>query len=913
MPSIVQSTITPTSLRVEKFSLGKATGRLELDTVFNRASAVPACPVTNVDGDYHQHAYGCALEHALVVMSGSTLAPADAKAVQRFMSWLAPNQGERERLGNPVLRRITALGVMHAAVNELLNADSSNQKLIQCEIKLRQSIVDIAVASGKCKSPPQGGDAGGRTTLVAEHMTTAGKCLRECVSMLDTQAFAGAVVRAVLPEALAEAIGDRLGAEVEKRMAEGETSLEVVRVLNAIGAEKVRAAVQGLSCKGNFESVQNGILVLLEIPELVVGPQEDAQPSKGPDQTPGQQPPEWPKLPQGGQAQYTNSPTTVNNNFSDLAKVFKGNQFDLKEIRNLIDSAWERGYEQGGTHEHNKRLLALSEDQCKVIEGQNREISELKGRTSELEQMLVEQNDRLARWSNGSGKLESRDWKSSKIVFGDSSIARAEVHVGEPDVGHARSVLHQGGVSTSRGTSTEKHATTSIIHMDDETVSEILPPISEASVGVLSENRATTSIIHMNDEAVNEILPLMPATARAVPARESVVVDRSDVQVLNGTYGTHDEEFKDYVKALNGETEGRRQIRSNGYQVGSERGLPNTTVIATDVVDFVRKNVSDGASRGVGSRRVQFLPMDIQEPEFQQVYRELAFARISGVESPLRFAIEARKNEEYSKRLLNPKQPFVDANAQRSNRSADEIHADLSRQLEERLAAEGGGSEVSQETTDSQESSISQSVLSQGNNLGPMKPASQVITTSNIFQTSSGPGTRQSQLPVKGLIGEYKQLLWRTRPGGVLSDRNLATAAPVNAELYDAERLGKAPPNDVSLEASERRQTAAKSTWRRKVDPPRNSSEASALALFSESGGVEVRKPQTVRFNLNPGIELGSAGQSVGGSTSSQGSASNEAAATFLEAPSFLKQIRDKANTLKRVGSEANGQRVTGS
>lgn len=391
------SPITPTNIRVEKFSLGQATGHLELNTIFNRSSAVPACPVTNVHGGYHQHAYGCALEHALAVMSESKLAPADAQALQRSVSWLAPNQGER--FGNPVLRRITALAVMHAAVNELLNAEPSNQTLIQCEIKLRQSIVDIAVASGKCKSPPQGGDAGGSTRLVAKHLTQAGECLLECASVLDTQALAGAVVRAVLPEALAEAIGDRLGAEVEKRKAEGETSLEVIKVLNAIGAEKVRAAVQHLSCSDNFESVQNGILMMLEIPELVVGPEPGAPESKGPAKEAA---PQMPAVPPELVKQANGAPIAINQNhidFSKLAKAIGGSGLNLETLGNLLDRAREDGYRVGRVEAENERLLAVAEKQQVTIQKKNDCISR-------LQEELKEKNAQLSKWMNGFGNGE---------------------------------------------------------------------------------------------------------------------------------------------------------------------------------------------------------------------------------------------------------------------------------------------------------------------------------------------------------------------------------------------------------------------------------------------------------------------------------------------------------------------------
>ncbi|WP_312317702.1 hypothetical protein [Stenotrophomonas sp.] len=934
MPHIGQSSpiaTTPDNFRVERFSLGKATGSLSLNGIFNRSKAVPPCPVSGVVGVYQQYAYGCAMERAWGVMKESLadgaqpkLSPADARAVQRSMSWLAPKASQR--FGNPVLRRLTALATMHAAVNKLLSAGSSNQTVLDCEAQLRQSIVDIAIASGKCERAPLGGDAGGPTALVAKHLTTAGERLLTCVRVLEPQTFSAAVVGTVLREPLREVVADRLVAQVEKWQAQGETSLEVMNVLNAEGAEKVRAAVQNLSWSNNPEAVQNAILDLLKIPELVTKGQAGSQESKGPDKDTAQPsviPPDVQKLAKEG------APILYNNNtndFSKLAEAIGGSGLNLESLGNLLDRAEEKGYRLGLVEAENNRLKGISEAQRNEIEQKNYLIDELNGRIGDLEERLVESTVRLSKWMNESKEQGGRDTELSRNMFegssGTVSNRQEIVHRGEPNVGHSRLVVHKEGVPGSVGTPKENHAAESTLHMNEEEVDVILESIPLASIGVLPESHATVSVVGKDDDAV---VRSMPQTARAVSIRGSELVDSSEVQAVSGTHGTPNNEFSAYLRAVervpeDGVLQKARVMRSNGNEVTSAADLPNPMLLASDVVRYLAErsgahhsrsdagtNVSGGAPHLVGSRNVKFLPIDIEVPELQQVYAEWKEARFSGVDSPLRSAVRAVRDEEYRKRLLNPSAQFAGTSTQRSDLSADQIHADLNRQLDVLLARAEDGSNVDQEATVPQQSITSQPTLNQGSSLGPMERESQVATTSNMPRTSSGTRTGRGQLPVIDLKGEYVELLDQTRPGGDLSDRHLVKAAVANALLFNAKRLGNAPPSDISAETVERRLWAAKSSWVNKADPNGNLENDPRFASFEEvpdeRGDLNPRRAVSHLSNINREHRLGSAGQSVGDDDSSRGSDEDGAPPDFRKDSNLAQTIIGQFNRLKKTNS----------
>lgn len=631
MPQGIHSPVVHSlpSMLVKELSLAKALGQLPLVDIGNRPTHYPACQMTNVSGMYAQRAFGHATNKAFAVMAASLEAQAqpelsreDAQAVRRSMSWLDPNQPER--FGNIVLGRLAALGTLHAAVTHIRESSPNDPKLVECENDLREAIVSIAVSSGKCDRPPEGTSTGGPSTRVAAELAKAGECMVRCAGALDLQELVGGVVRGVLPEALTLAIGDRLAGQVEKLKAQGHDSLDVMNVLQGRAAEKIRAAVEHLVRTGKVESVQNGLLMLLKIPQIVI----EGQPGqKGPQNLTDERHPQPPALPRelldragGAPVLYNHSPTTVNNDFSDLVKALDGRGLDLNSLSNLIDSTRRDAYNLGRAEERVDRLLGLSEDLKQALEKKNQRICE-------LERRLEAKNAELSRWLKG-GSVDD---------VGFESVPQP-VNRGEP----AQSRRESQDFNRLRG----EHA----------------PPVEDSPDRVRVQGNA----VELQHEQPRGLVEALSVNAGARTSGTSPA-----------------DEFESYIQELHAEPDDRvhgrsRRILSDGEMVDARVDLPNTTVSVADFREFQRvasvtqsprasevasprhsvssqmagsdSNVSAFSSmRGVAGRSSgQGDPQAVPKPELQALFDAIARKRESGEVLPLQAVVREQRGLSHS-------------------------------------------------------------------------------------------------------------------------------------------------------------------------------------------------------------------------------------------------------------------------
>lgn len=630
MPHGIQTPIAGThpSMLVRELSLAKAVGRLPLADIGNRPSQFPACQMTNVSGMYAQRAFGYATNKAFDVMSASldagaqpALSSADAQAVRRSMSWLDPNQPER--FGNIVLGRFSALGTLHAAVTHLMASRPDDPKLIKCEKDLRKAIVNMAVSSGKCDRAPQGMSMGGASRHAAAELAKAGECLVKCVSSLDLQELVGGVVQGVLQESLTLAVGDRLGGLVKKLKDEGHTSLDVMSVLQGRAAEKIRAAAEHLILTGKTDTVQNGLLMLLKIPQIVVEGQPGQKGPENPQDRKDTQPPAVPRelldRSAGAPILYNNSPTTVNNNFSDLVKALEGRCLDLNSVSNLLDVARRDAYNLGRAEERVDRLLGLTEDLKQGLDRKN-------GRIRDLEQQLAEKNAELSRWLKGGVDNTGVEKDLPPVMHAEQNEMRRE------------SALFDFSCAGQ-----------------------------PASASVTSEHVAVEgNVAEFQEEPAFEHDVETPVRVE-VHARETVPND----------------EFESYVKELVAEPDDRsygrsRSILSDGELVEARADLPNTTVNVADFRAFQRAgsiasstsgsepvsrrnsgssrmsgstsgvSVFDSMERVAGRRPGQRDPVAGTKPELQALFDAIKLKRASGEHLPLQAVVREKRGLNHS-------------------------------------------------------------------------------------------------------------------------------------------------------------------------------------------------------------------------------------------------------------------------
>ncbi len=280
MPSNIPSSSGTHRAQYVPFNVAKVVQRIPLANIRNQKQEPYRCGMSNVTGPEHRNALGFAMSKSQDVMvQASDLSPRQKECIQRTVDWMS-SEGNGG-IGNIVLQRLAALGASHAAMAELVKETPGDASLKELEKNVSRMIVDLGVAIGRCRTPPQGTALNSREGAVSDLDDAADKCVKACASSIGGQKFMEAIGRVILPEPIMNALVDKRSDLLAKIAASGAASIDLIEVLNARALRAVQNVVNVELDTSSAEAAVTAIIALLEIPELIVEGDPGKEGSKG--------------------------------------------------------------------------------------------------------------------------------------------------------------------------------------------------------------------------------------------------------------------------------------------------------------------------------------------------------------------------------------------------------------------------------------------------------------------------------------------------------------------------------------------------------------------------------------------------------------------------------------------------------
>lgn len=264
------------------FNAVKVVKGIPLASIRNERQNPFRCGMSSVSDADHRNALGVAMSKAQDVMSrASGLNAEQQSCIQKTVGWL--NSAGAGGIGNIVLQRLTALGASHTAVVDLLKDTPRDNDLRALQEEVTKTIVDLGIAIGGCRTPPQGVALNSRERAVSKLNDKADLCVKSCVSTMGGQKLMDAIGRAILPQPIMNALVDKRPDLVEKISKDGAAAIDLTEVLNAKGLRSIQNSVDVELDAAEPQAAVTAIIELLKIPALVVEGdpgKEGAQPNK---------------------------------------------------------------------------------------------------------------------------------------------------------------------------------------------------------------------------------------------------------------------------------------------------------------------------------------------------------------------------------------------------------------------------------------------------------------------------------------------------------------------------------------------------------------------------------------------------------------------------------------------------------
>jgi len=428
MPSSITSRASVEHVRFANQNSGRPSGRFNLENVVNSIplsqagrGAIPNsadCQLTGARGRHHRDAHAHAMSMVFDVLSASkgSLSRTDKAAVEHTLFMIGRDTSEH--FGNHLLIHLTALGAVHAGILEKLNHSPDDPALLRCMQSLNDSIVDIGVKAGKCKTVADGGYHGDTASLkLTTSLEKARKKLVQCVDAVGGPELLERIARVLLAEPLMNSIEERQANPDAFRTGEVSPMVAVHKQM----ADDLQRVIREHLDNGGAEHFIGALLDLIKLAEYVV--QGDPG-HRGSPESParGNVPPPLPAdqlnrlAASGSPINYQYALVNVDNNVADLVRAMReqsSSQQPLQviDIRNFAADQFNRGVELGKSQQ-------LNAWQASII--------------ADLQEQLWKKNQELAafaRGDRGSGVWNTYDRTGDRVCsYADSQRSDSDYH-----------------------------------------------------------------------------------------------------------------------------------------------------------------------------------------------------------------------------------------------------------------------------------------------------------------------------------------------------------------------------------------------------------------------------------------------------------------------------------------------------
>jgi len=312
--------------------------------------------------------------------SKGSLSRTDKAAVEHTLFMIGRDTSEH--FGNHLLIHLTALGAVHAGILEKLNHSPDDPALLRCMQSLNDSIVDIGVKAGKCKTVADGGYHGDTASLkLTTSLEKARKKLIQCVDAVGGPELLERIARVLLAEPLMNSIEERQANPDAFRTGEVSPMVAVHKQM----ADDLQRVIREHLDNGGAEHFIGALLDLIKLAEYVV--QGDPG-HRGSPESParGNVPPPLPAdqlnrlAASGSPINYQYAPVNVDNNVADLVRAMReqpSSQHPLEviDIRNFAADQFNRGVELGKSQQLNAWQASIIADLQEQLWKKNQELA----------------------------------------------------------------------------------------------------------------------------------------------------------------------------------------------------------------------------------------------------------------------------------------------------------------------------------------------------------------------------------------------------------------------------------------------------------------------------------------------------------------------------------------------------------
>ncbi|WP_315387225.1 hypothetical protein [uncultured Stenotrophomonas sp.] len=419
--------------------------RVDLRAVSNRESPVSArCQMPYVGGTHERSACERAISSAYDVIANAhgKMAGDKADAMKKSLEILHPSSAER--FGNTLQVHWTILGTLHEALQKRASVAPDDPVPKAMLPKVEASIIELAVKAGQCKGIADGTYHGDSKSLkLSNAIIAAKKLVTECATKMGGESLLCNIAEAILPAPMKDSIAERLPHLVDVFDKPGSVS-DNGQILHKNMMDGLARTLRIHIENGGSESYINAILHLLKLPEYVV---QGAQGKAGePTDAPAQD--DAPVDPlrlardlngNGAPIAINHAPVTVKTGQSQQPPAFT-----LTEIRNLVDSAFDRGYalaESKGLLRATQEQLARSEARADRLQ---RQLDRLQAWVAESDARRVvsgSNTDSVEHERTISSSVRSMTLESEPRVLNIDAESRAGVG---SDLTHSQHMLSDG-------------------------------------------------------------------------------------------------------------------------------------------------------------------------------------------------------------------------------------------------------------------------------------------------------------------------------------------------------------------------------------------------------------------------------------------------------------------------------------
>lgn len=340
------------------------------------------CQLSGARGHFHRDALAHAMSMVFDVLSASkgSLSRTDKAAVDHTLFMIGRDTSEH--FGNHLLIHLTALGAVHAGIREKLDQSPNDPALLRCMQSLNDSIVNIGVKAGKCKTVADGGYHGDTASLkLTTSLEKARKKLIQCVDAVGGPELLERIARVLLAEPLMNSIEERQANPDAFRTGEVSPMVAVHKQM----ADDLQRVIREHLDNGGAEHFIGALLDLIKLAEYVV--QGDPG-HRGSPESParGNVPPPLPAdqlnrlAASGSPINYQYAPVNVDNNVADLVRAMReqpSSQQPLQviDIRNFAADQFNRGVELGKSQQLNAWQASIIADLQEQLWKKNQELA----------------------------------------------------------------------------------------------------------------------------------------------------------------------------------------------------------------------------------------------------------------------------------------------------------------------------------------------------------------------------------------------------------------------------------------------------------------------------------------------------------------------------------------------------------